>query len=149
MAIDYEKLRNCPFKPIEHAYTSKDSILSILCMRSAWASARIRPIAGSSISSTKTDGTGKACRSALHFSIMYSDSPDYAVLPRHGGSLVPVRARWMDPVAFYRSGPPYDSDALANLDEGKKQVQIPFQTPEGKLHPAETRLIWPYPCGTR
>lgn len=105
-----------------------------------------RAKAGAPSSST---GTSKARRSALHFSIMYSDSPDYAVLPRHGGSLVPVRARWMDPVAFYRSGPPYDSDALANLDEGKKQVQIPFQTPEGKLHPAETRLIWPYPCGTR
>ena len=94
--------------------------------------------------STST-GTGKACRSALHFSIMYSDRPDYAVLARLGGYLVPVRARWMDPVAFYRSGLPYDSDALANLEEGKKQVQIPFQTPDGKLHPAETRRIWPYP----
>ena len=30
MAIDYQKLKNWPFKPIEHAYTAKDSILYAL-----------------------------------------------------------------------------------------------------------------------
>ena len=30
MAIDYQKLKNWPFRPIEHAYTSKDSMLYAL-----------------------------------------------------------------------------------------------------------------------
>lgn len=94
-------------------------------------------------------GPGRERRNALHFSIMYSDSPDYAVLEKKGGYLIPVRGRWMDPVAFYRSQPPYNSDALAALPETDKQVPIPCQDSEGKAHQPNTKLIWPYSCSRR
>lgn len=92
---------------------------------------------------------GRVRRDALHFSIMYSDNPDYVVLNRNGGYLVPVRGRWMDPVALYRSAMPHDSDALADLPENEKLVQIPFQTLNGKVQPYESKLIWPYSCEPR
>lgn len=96
-----------------------------------------------------SSGSGKTRRDALHFAIMYSENPDYVVLQKNGGYLVPVRAQWMDPVAFYRSSPPYDSVAVAGEKESEKQVRIPFQTPNGAVHPPESRLIWPYPCVPR
>jgi len=96
-----------------------------------------------------SSGPGKTRRDALHFSIMYSESPDYAVLQKNGGYLVPVRAKWMDPVAFFRGTPPYDSDAVAELKESEKQVRIPLQTSNGEIHPAESKLIWPYACVPR
>lgn len=92
---------------------------------------------------------GKVRRDALHFSIMYSDTPDYAVINRNGGYLIPVAARWMDPVAIYRSAPPYDSDTLATLSSVDRKVPIPFQTANGEIHPGESKLIWPYACTPR
>jgi len=88
-------------------------------------------------------------RDALHFSILYSESPDYAVLPGHGGYLVPVGARWMDPVAFFRATPPYDAPALAALTADDKRVAVPAAGPDGKVRPAGGRLIWPYACSLR
>ncbi len=96
-----------------------------------------------------SSGSGRTRRDALHFAIMYSESPDYAVLQKNGGHLVPVRAKWMDPVAFFRDAPPYDSDAVAGLRESEKQVRIPFQTSDGAVHPAGSKLIWPYACVPR
>lgn len=94
-------------------------------------------------------GRGKVRRDAIHFSIMYSDNPDYVVFKNNGGYLVPVGARWMDPVAFYRGTPPYDSDSIANLPTSEKKVSIPFQTIGGELHPSTSLLIWPYACTSR
>ena len=94
-------------------------------------------------------GSGKTRRDALHFAIMYSESPDYAVLQKNGGYLVPVRAQWMDPVTFYRSTPPYASAAVAELKESEQPVRIPFQTLAGAVHPPESKLIWPYTCVPR
>lgn len=92
---------------------------------------------------------GKVRRDALHFSVMYSDSPDYAVIDRNGGYLIPVGARWMDPVAIYRSAPPYDSDTLATLSAADKNVPIPFQIVGGGVYPEGSKLIWPYACAPR
>lgn len=94
-------------------------------------------------------GRGGVRRNALHFSIMYSDSPDYVVLKKNGGYLVPVGARWLDPVVFYRNMPPYDSDAIVSLSPMDKKVAIPFQTTGGELHPGASKLIWPYACTPR
>ncbi len=94
-------------------------------------------------------GSGKVRRDAIHFSIMYSDNPEYVVLRHNGGYLVPVGGRWMDPVAFYRNTPPYDSDSVAKLPASEKKVPIPFQTIGGELHPSASRLIWPYACTPR
>lgn len=94
-------------------------------------------------------GPGRVRRDALHFSIMYSDSPDYAVLEGNGGYLIPVRGHWMDPVAFYRGLLPYDSNTLAPLPAADKQVVVPFQDDDGQLHPQNSKLIWPYACTRR
>jgi hypothetical protein len=55
----------------------------------------------------------------------------------------------MDPVAIYRSAPPYDSDTLATLSSVDRKVPIPFQTANGEIHPGESKLIWPYACTPR
>ncbi len=94
-------------------------------------------------------GRGKTRRDAIHFSIMYSDSPDYVVLQNHGGHLVPIRARWMDPVTFYRNAPPYDSDVVVALKEDEKKVSIPIQVHNGVTIPPGSKLIWPYSCVPR
>lgn len=85
-------------------------------------------------------------RHALHFSVMYSDSPDYAVLKRQGGELVPVRDRWMDPLNYFRSAPPYDSEAVAALPEADKRVKVPLVSASGQLWPPASLLSWPYAC---
>ncbi len=96
-----------------------------------------------------SSGRSKTRRDAIHFSIMYSDSSDYVVLQKLGGHLVPIRGRWMDPVAFYRNTPPYDSDTVAGLTEGEKRVRIPIQAPNGVTIPSGSKLIWPYSCESR
>lgn len=88
-------------------------------------------------------------RDAIHFSIMYSDTPDYAIFRKNGGYLIPVNGRWMDPVAVYRPAPPYDSDALLALPETEKSVSVPFQTEAGEVMPPASKLIWPYACSSR
>lgn len=94
-------------------------------------------------------GAGRARRDALHFSIMYSESPDYAVIGRAGGYLIPVDGRWMDPVAFYRQEPPWNSDAIAALPSANKRIAIPIQSESGEVLPAASKLIWPYACAPR
>lgn len=106
------------------------------------AEARARA-GGTSKKSTPRDAIR---RDAIHFSIMYADTADYAVIPTNGGFLVPIKGRWMDPVALYRQLPPYDSDSLVALPDEKKSVQIPFLDTKGVLYPAKSKLIWPYPC---
>lgn len=91
-------------------------------------------------------GHGKTRRDAIHFSIMYSNSPDYVILEKNAGYLVPVGAKWMDPVAFYRAAPPYDSDSVANLPLTEKKVSVPFQAINGAVFPSTSKLIWPYAC---
>lgn len=88
-------------------------------------------------------------RDAIHFSIMYSNTPDFAIFKKNGGYLIPVSGRWMDPVAFYRPAPPYDSDALLALPEVEKRVSVPFQTEAGEVMPPSSKLIWPYACNPR
>ena len=99
--------------------------------------------------STKARSRDVNRRDAVHFSIMYSDTADYAILPINGGFLVPVNGRWMDPVAIYRATPPYDSDSLAGLPDNKKLVSIPFIDASGVLYPDNSKLIWPYSCSPR
>ena len=88
-------------------------------------------------------------RNAIHFSIMYSDTSDYAIFRKNGGYLIPVNGRWMDPVAVYRPAPPYASEALLVLPETEKRVPVPFQTEAGEVVPPTSKLIWPYACNSR
>lgn len=85
----------------------------------------------------------RARRDALHFSILYSESSKYFSGREH---IVPIGGKWMDPVALYRSGPPYESQALAQLPAEEKMVAIPFSLGNGEVILAQSKLIWPYAC---
>ncbi|MBE90213.1 MAG: hypothetical protein CMM76_12345 [Rhodospirillaceae bacterium] len=95
----------------------------------------------------ETSNTGKMGRrerrDALHFAILYSEVPDWtntnrAVIPRDG--------YWMDPIAFYRKQPPYDSKALKTLPSRQKEIFIPHIRGDGTITSKKTKRIWPYRC---
>lgn len=95
----------------------------------------------------KTSNTGKMGRrirrDALHFAILYSKLPEWTNDRR---IVTPKQGYWMDPNAFYRADPPYDSQSLAKLPADQKKVPIPYMKPDSSLVPANTKRIWPYPC---
>ena len=87
-------------------------------------------------------------RDALHFSVMYSDSPRYFVGDEQ---VVPVAGRWMDPIALFRPGPPYESSVLASVGRHFKTVSVPAAVaePSSGLSLPDSLLIWPYACTRR
>lgn len=94
-----------------------------------------------------TSNTGKmgrrVRRDALHFAIIYSQSPDWA----HDGFVVtPKDGYFMDPIAFYRDSGPYDSISMRNLPDHDKGIDIPYMTSDGQTVPERTKKIWPYVC---
>lgn len=95
----------------------------------------------------RTSNTGKMGRRirrhALHFAILYSSRPEWT---NDQAVVAPKQGYWMDPNAFYRAGPPYDSRTLAKLPADRKKVAIPHIKPDGTLVPPNTKRIWPYPC---
>ena len=95
----------------------------------------------------KTSNTGKMGRrirrDALHFAILYSEESEWS---NDGSVVIPKESFWMDPHAFYRSVPPYESRALAALPDDKKSVPIPYMKPDGSLVPPKTNRIWPFSC---
>ena len=95
----------------------------------------------------KTSNTGKMGRrirrDALHFAILYSKLPEWTNDQR---IVTPKQGYWMDPNAFYRAGPPYDSQSLAKLPKDQKKVPVPYIKTGNSLVPANTKRIWPYPC---
>ncbi len=95
----------------------------------------------------KTSNTGKSGRrvrrDALHFAILYSERPEWS---NNGSVVVPKDGYWMDPNAFYRAGPPYDSPSLAKLPREQKNTPVPYLKADGSLVPHNTKRIWPYRC---
>lgn len=95
----------------------------------------------------KTANTGKmgkrVRRDALHFAILYSESPEWS---NDGVVVTPKDGYFMDPNAFYRLEPPYDSQSLVKLPMDQKQVPVPYMKADGTLVPADTMRIWPYAC---
>lgn len=95
----------------------------------------------------KTANTGKMGRrirrDALHFAILYSESPEWS---NDGVVVTPKDGYFMDPNAFYRLEPPYDSQALVKLPRDQKKVSMPYMGVDGRLVPANTKRIWPYAC---
>lgn len=102
----------------------------------------IGPTGNSGISGNG-QGETKNRRAAIHFSIIHSESPNYAI---EEDSVVPVDGRWMDPVGFYRANAPYDTDGLKALDDEEKFVPIPVVFNDGSTEPAASKRIWPYAC---
>jgi len=95
----------------------------------------------------KTSNTGKmgrrVRRDALHFAVLYSDSPEWS---NDGTVITPKEAFFMDPNAFYRLQPPYDSPSLVKLPGDQKNVPVPFMKKDHSFVPADTLRIWPYAC---
>lgn len=60
----------------------------------------------------------------------------------------PIGGQWMDPLALFR-GPPLDSQALRALPDPAKRVAIPYKGSDGRLHPADTKVVWPFVCAAR
>jgi len=95
----------------------------------------------------KTSNTGKMGRrirrDALHFAIIYSKYPEWS---NDGKFVTPKDGYWMDPSAFYRLEPPYDSNSLKALPQEQKENPIPYMKTDGSFLPNNTKRIWPYPC---
>jgi hypothetical protein len=95
----------------------------------------------------KTANTGKMGRSirrdALHLAVFYSKHSEWS---NDGVVVMPKDGYFMDPNAFYRLDPPYDSLSLAKLPSNQKQVQVPYVKADGTLVPSGTKRIWPYVC---
>ena len=95
----------------------------------------------------KTSNTGKmgrrVRRDALHFAIFYSAHPEWS---NDGRVVTPKEGYFMDPNAFYRLQPPYDSQSMLRLPGDQKTVPVPYMKTDGSFVPTETKRIWPYPC---
>ena len=89
---------------------------------------------------------GGGRRPALHLGVIYNESGKYLSNSEY---VVPVDGWWMDPHAIYRKVGPYDSLALKALPANEKAIPIPYMLPDGKTVPADTKLVWPYPCSTK
>jgi len=94
-----------------------------------------------------TSNTGKmgkrVRRDALHFAILYSTYPEWS---NDGVVVTPKDGYFMDPNAFYRLEPPYNSPSLSGLSADQKSVPVPFMRNDGTFEPSDTKRIWPYPC---
>jgi len=95
----------------------------------------------------KTSNTGKMGRrirrDALHFAVLYSAHPEWS---NDSVVVTPKAARFMDPNAFYRLQPPYDSETLKALPDAQKNTPVPYLKADGRAVPADTMRIWPYTC---
>lgn len=95
----------------------------------------------------KTSNTGKMGRNvrrdALHFAILYSAHPEWS---NDGAVVTPRDGYFMDPNAFYRLDPPYDSLSMSKLPQGQKGVLVPNMKKDGGFQPPNTKRIWPYVC---
>ncbi|MDP6222198.1 MAG: M23 family metallopeptidase [Dehalococcoidales bacterium] len=95
----------------------------------------------------KTGNTGKmgrkVRRDALHFAIFYSTHPEWS---NDGAVVTPRDGYFMDPNAFYRLDPPYDSLSMSKLPQGQKGVLVPNMKKDGGFQPPNTKRIWPYVC---
>lgn len=95
----------------------------------------------------ETANTGKMGRrirrDALHFAIFYSQSPEWS---NNGKVVLPKDGFFMDPNAFYRLAPPYDSPSLEILPGDQKKVSVAYIKADKTLVPSNTSRIWPYAC---
>ena len=95
----------------------------------------------------KTSNTGKqgrrVRRDALHFAILASLLPEWS---NDGGVVTPKDAAFIDPNAFYRMEPPYESQAVGALPEEHRAVSVPYVTVDRAVVPTGSKRIWPFAC---
>jgi hypothetical protein len=82
-------------------------------------------------------------RPAIHFAVWFSNDSRYVPLKR---KIIPVSGYWMDPIALYRQGPPFDSPSMKTLPAGEKQVLVSVMTKAGEVTPGGAKVVWPYYC---
>ncbi len=78
----------------------------------------------------------------LHLTAWYSRGSEF----RTGRAFVPIEGRWMDPLALFASHPDLDSHKLRALSAASKNVRIAYMTPDGKVHPETSKIVWPFAC---
>lgn len=88
-------------------------------------------------------GQSSRRRPAIHFGVFFSTSQLYADIR---DTIIPVEGHWMDPVALFRKKPPLDSTSMKALPEAEKQVPISIMFNDGRVFPADTKIVWPYTC---
>lgn len=95
----------------------------------------------------KTSNTGKmgkkVRRNAIHFAVLYSTHREWS---NDGRVVTPKDGYFMDPTAFYRLRPPYDSLSMRKLSDEEKRTAVPYMIAADKFIPPETKRIWPYIC---
>jgi murein DD-endopeptidase MepM/ murein hydrolase activator NlpD len=82
-------------------------------------------------------------RPAIHFAVYYADGPKFATIRSY---VIPEEGQWMDPIAFYKTTPPFDSESLKRLPDAEKFVPIPVMRTSGEITKQDAKVIWPYPC---
>ena len=82
-------------------------------------------------------------RPAVHFAAWKAPGPRFA---DSGTGIIAEDGTWLDPLAFYRAAPPFDSQDLKALPADQKDIAIPVMMNDGTTRPAGTRRIWPYSC---
>ena len=55
----------------------------------------------------------------------------------------------MDPLALFRGDKQLDSKVLKKLGKDAKQVPIPYLGSSGKVHPQNSKTVWPFVCPTK
>lgn len=98
---------------------------------------------GNSVGKKGSSSKRNTRRPAIHFAIYYAKGPRYAITKSY---VTPEDAFWMDPHAFYRNKPPYDSDSMKALPDTEKFIPIPIMFADGETTPTGSKRIWPYPC---
>jgi murein DD-endopeptidase MepM/ murein hydrolase activator NlpD len=102
----------------------------------------IGPTGNSGISG-RGGGQSTTRRPAIHLATFQADGPTYGEV---NNTIVPVNGRWLDPFAFYRGEPPFDSEAVKALPEAQKGVPVAVILTDGTVRPAGAKRIWPYAC---
>ncbi len=101
-------------------------------------------IARAGVTGTTGGYYGAAGHSHLHLSAWYSEGSEY----RSQRMFIPVGGQWMDPLALFRK-PPLDSAALRDLPAEQKKTVIAYKTGDGRIVPADARIVWPFTCAAK
>ena len=71
----------------------------------------------------------------------WSDSEEFTF----NKTLIPKQGQWLDPIALF-SNKTVDSQQTVDLSSEGKRIRIIFKSTDGAVHPADSKIIWPYAC---
>jgi len=102
----------------------------------------IGPTGNSGISGKKRNRQSNR-RPALHFAAVYAETKQYAVFR---DIVVPINARWLDPLSLYRHSMPIDSTSMKALPDDDKVVAVSIVDQNGIASEEKSTFVWPYRC---